>query len=327
MRRRVQANLILFIAACLIALPWSRLMAGVTSTVDETYLRCAITVYFPDSENTYSIEITGPGGTFNKSNSGSNYIDGTGKATLNYGYLPEGSSITIKVFNSEGSEVTMKSFVLSEKSKGSFLVSIPDTAATPTPIPTPTPEPTRPPEYTPTPVPPIVINTPTPTPTEQPKNTETPTPTPSDTPTPTPEPTPTETPTPLPTPSDTPSPTPSDTPTPIPTQQTTETSEPKHPEPSEAQTDTITEDTPKEDSGFVGSVKKSVAALPGAYIDKTTNELMVTPGLVVASTILMFVIGFITSFLVKNHTYKKRETIAMFFNGIESDPKEEDKNI
>ncbi len=300
-------------------------MAGVTSTVDETYLRCAITVYFPDSENIYSVEITGPGGTFNKSNAGSNYIDGTGKATINYGYLPEGSSITIKVFNGEGSEVTMKSFVLSEKSKGAFLVSIPDTAATPTPIPTPTPEPTPIPNATPTPVPPIVINTPTPT--EQPKNTATPTPTPSDTPNPTPEPTPTETPTPSPTPSDTPSPTPSDTPTPIPTKQSTEPSEPTQPETSEPQTEPTTEETQKEDSGFVESVKKSVAALPGAYIDKTTNELMVTPGLVVASTTLMFVIGFISSFLVKSHIYKKRETIAMFFNGIESDPKEEDKNI
>lgn len=326
MKRRVQSQLILFAVLCLVILPWRILSAGVTSSVDETYLRCAITVYFPDSENTYTAEVTGPGGTFNKSNAGSCYIEGTGKATINYGYLPEESSITLKAFNSSGSEVSMKSFVLSEKSKGTFLVSIPDTAATPTPIPSPTPEPTRPPEATPTPVPPIVINTPTPTP----KNTDTPTPTPSDTPTPTPSetPTPTETPTPSPSPSpvptDTPSPTPSDTPTPEPTVESTKEPTVMPTDPTDLQDEP--EEPPKEDSGFVQDVKEVVAAIPGAYIDKETNELRIKPGLILASTALMFVIGFISSYLIRSHIYKRKDTIAMFFNGIEEEDREEEDN-
>lgn len=323
MKRRAISQLILAIVFCLVILPWRILSAGVTSSVDETYLRCAITIYFPDTENAYEAEVAGPGGTFNKNNAGSCYSEGSGKATINYGYLPEGSSITIKAFNSSGSEVSIKSFVLSEKSKGTFLVSIPEKAATPTPIPSPTPEPTRVPDATPTPVPPIVINTPTPV---SPKNTDTPTPIPTDTPTPSPEPTPTETPTPSPSPSpvptDIPSPTPSDTPTPMP--EPTTNTEPTVPPTEPAENIDAQENTPKEDTGFVKTVKEAVAVIPGAYIDQETNELRIKPGLILASTALMFVIGFTSSYLIKSHIYKKRDTVAMFFNGIEEDREEEE---
>ena len=321
--RRVR-TLSLFTAILItLLMPVHILLAGITTTVTETYQRCAITAYFPDKDNQYYLEVSGPGGTFNMSNSGSCYIEGSGKATINYGYLAKGSKLTIKITDASGSELEVGTFFLSENTKGSFLVSPPSGAATPTPIPSPTPEPTRPPEATPTPIPPVVINTPTPVPaTNTPIPTTAPvedTPTPIPTETPTPEPTATETPTPIPT--DTPVPT--EEPTPVPTETPT-------PEPTDTPVPEVTdipEPTipPTNDSGFVHEVKKVAAIIPGVYIEDGTQHLRIKPQVILAGTLIMYIIGLVSTFLIINHQDKKKRLIEMYFRGgMDIESKEEE---
>ena len=167
----------------------------------------------------------------------------------------DGYTVTVKVYDPDGTQISSKSFKNVDHTQMSFTpsksgdytvktevsgnmtgsvskqltvkkktISIPKPTVKPTPVPTakPTPEPTE----TPTPVP---TETPTPEPTETPTPTpvETPTPAPVETPTPvpteTPTPVPTETPTPAPVetptpaPVETPTPAPVKTPTPVPT--------------------------------------------------------------------------------------------------------------
>lgn len=316
---------IIITAMCIMAIPW-KLLSAITTTVDETYNRCAITVYFPDSENSYMMEVQTSKGTFNKNNSASYYVEGTGKATLNYGYLPEGSSLTIRALDANGSEVSIKSFVLADKSSGNFIVPIEDNAPTPTPIPSPTPEPTKAPEATPTPIPTVSVNTPTPTPkpTKAPEKKETPVPTQSQaaTVTETPTPTPTETPTPSPSPIPTNTPAPTDTPTPVPTETPIPTDTPT-PIPLPTETPVPTE-APKEEKPVIKQIKEVAANLPGAYIDEETQQLRVKPQLVATLTIMAFILGFTPAFLIKNHNYKKKQIVEMYFKGVD-DNIEEDK--
>ena len=307
------------VIAILMLVPFHFLRANMTFTADDTYLKGAVTVYLPDKENEYALEMSGPGGTFNKGNSGSCYIEGDGKITINYGYMEKGRSYSLKVTSSDGSEIGQFTFVIKSKTSGSFLVSPPDNAATPTPIPSPTPEPTREPEATPTPVPPVVINTPTNTP--KPTKTTDPTSTPTSQPTPTPTetPVPTDTPTPEPTPSDTPIPT--DIPTLIPTEEpianieptktptestTTETTEP---EPSE------TEPQKEEKKTVIDHIEDVAVNIPGIYQNPETKTVRVKWNVAVASLVVAFLLGFCIMFVVRLAKESKRISTEAFFKG------------
>lgn len=319
MRKRRLLSLGIVIAI-LILLPFQILRASMTFTADDTYLKAAVTVYLPDKENSYSFEMSGPGGTFNKGNAGSCYIEGDGKITINYGYMEKGKSYSLKVTSSDGTEIGQFTFTIKSKTSGTFLVQPPDNAATPTPIPSPTPEPTRPPEATPTPVPPIVINTPTPVP---PKNTDTPTPTPSDTPTPSPEPTPSDTPTPEPTPSDTPVPT--ETPSPTPTEEADPIAivEPTDtPEPTESTTTGETDPEPektepeqKEKKNILEKIEDAAVNIPGIYKNPVSKTVRVKQNVAIAAIAVAFLLGFCIMFVVKLAQESRRITTEAFFKG------------
>lgn len=330
---RTKKTTILFISILFMVVPLMRismLRASMSFTADDTYLYGAVTVYFPDGA--VSMEMSGPDGTFNKGNAGSAYIESDGKATINYGYMKEGSTFTLRVFDADGAEVNSDfTFFIKAKngSSGTFLVAPPEEAPTPTPIPSPTPTPTPIPEATPTPIPPIVVNTPTPspeptsTPTPAAESTPTPTNTPTPSPTPTPEPTPTETPTPspeptstpspVPTESPTPSPEPTDTPTPVP--ETEPTEEPTMPEPSETE--------PPEPTVKNYEVKKAIAnIIPGVYIENPHEEMRISWDAFISATLILFLLGFLIMFLFKVHEGNKKILERRYFKGIEIENKE-----
>lgn len=318
----------------MVLIPIQIVEASMTFTVDDTYLRGSITAYLPDTENTYSLEVSGPGGTFNKNNAGVCYHEDFGKITIDYGYMEKGSKFTMKLTDQNGTDAGMFTFTIKAKTKGTFLVQPPNDAPTPTPIPSPTPEPTRTPESTPTPVPPIILNTPTPSPepTEKPKPTETPNPTevPATTPEPTPEPTPTETPTPTPTPipTATPTPIPTDTPTPVPTP----TEEPTEPISVTAavivETEPSDTEPPKETEGknvVVKKIEDAAVKIPGIYKEETSSKVRVKLDVAIASIAVTFLIGFAVMFVVRLAKESKKISVEAFFRGGLSEESEEDE--
>ena len=312
--RYIQIGIILLI---LTFMPFRTLLASMTFKADDTYLKAAVTVYLPDKENIYSFEMSGPGGTFNKSNAGSCYIEGDGKITINYGYMEKGSSYTLSVKDAGGNDIGQFTFTIKSKTSGNFLVQPPENAATPTPIPSPTPEPTTEPDATPTPVPPIVINTPTTTPSKTPDPTDTPTPTPSNTPVPTETPSPSDT------------PTPTETPSPVPTEEPTETSDPTAtPIPTEEMTTTENQQTEQEPSeteqiqepeeksdNIVDKIEDVAVNIPGIYKTKTGKTVRVKQNVAIASIIVAFLIGFCIMFVIRLAKESKRISTEEFFRG------------
>lgn len=303
--------------------------ASMTFTADDTYLRGSITAYLPDTENSYSLEISGPDGTFNKSNSGSCYHEEDGKITIDYGYIPKGSSITVKLTDQNGTDAGMFTFVIKAKTKGTFLVPFPEDAPTPTPIPSPTPEPTKEPDATPTPIPPITLNTPTPlpTPTPSPKPTNTPTLEATPTPEPTIEPTPTETPTPTPIPTATPSPVPTSTPTPEPTP----IEIPTEPSVIEAESDIEPSETepPLEEENtnnvVVEKIEEVAIKVPGIYRAEKSNKVRVDIDVAIASIIVAALLGFSIMFVIRLSKESKKISREAFFRGTMNESEDEEE--
>lgn len=310
---RLRQKAIIFISTLLVLVPFMRianLRASMSFTADDQYLYGSVTAYLTDGAT--SMELSGPAGTFNKSNAGSAYIEGNGKITINYGYMAKGSTYTIRLYDSNGAEVTGDfTFFLKANSgtKGTFLVPPPNDVPTPTPIPSPTPTPTPIPDATPTPVPPIVVNTPTPSPVP----TNTPTAVPTDTPTPTPSDTPTPTPTPTVTPESTatPVPTESPTPTPIPTETTTENTT----VPPSVNEQTHETDAPRPTVANY-EVKKAVAdILPGVYITDEYSVMRVSWSAFIWGLFGSIFIGFAIMFLFKLREGDKEIAEHRFFKG------------
>ena len=127
---RRSRNIFLLISTLIIVLPLMRLSmlsASMSFTADDDYLYGAVTVYFPDGG--VEMELSGPGGTFNKGNAGDAYIEGDGKATINYGYMKQGTTFTIRIYAEDGSEIgDAFTFFIKAKngSSGTFLVPVPD---------------------------------------------------------------------------------------------------------------------------------------------------------------------------------------------------------
>lgn len=325
------------VIAILILSPICIVNASMTFTADETYLKGSVTVYLPDKDNQYYLEMSGPGGTFNKNNAGSCYQEGDGKITIDYGYMGKGSSFTLKLMDESGNDIGKAfTFTIKAKTKGTFLVQPPENAATPTPIPSPTPTPTPIPNATPTPVPPVVINTPTPSPrptkepdpsptnTQTPVPTDTPTPTPTDTPTPSPEPTVSPTPTLTIEPEPTDTPIPSESKTEVPTTPSETMAEVIEPSESE-------QEEKKEKKTVIEKIEDAAVNIPGIYKRTESGKVRVRLNVAIASIVVAFLIGFCIMFVAKLAIESKKITTEEYFKGTlsrdDSDTEEREEDL